>query len=112
MGTGLHGSHNYKVAPWSQGWNSSSPKPRTSLRVSLPDAMARISLKILAPACSTVSSPSMMGPQLMSMSSDMRLEREVLEARLWDGVGLQPKTEPRPVLKQMTLATLATWTVA
>src|SRR5260370_13572617 len=42
----LLGRHDYKVALWSQGWNSSSPKPWISLRVGLPDAMARISSKI------------------------------------------------------------------
>ena len=54
----------------------------------------------------------MMVPQLRSMSSDMRLKRVVLEAILREGVGLQPKTEPLPVVKQMMLAPLATWPVA
>src|SRR5216683_3109807 len=108
----LLGRHDYKVALWSQGWNSSSPKPWTSLRVSLPDAMARISSKIRAPASCPVCVPSTMVPQLMSISSDMRLYREVFDAILREGVGLQPKTDPLPVVKQMTLAPLATCPVA
>src|SRR5216683_2417307 len=76
------------------------------------DAMARIASKIRAPASCAVCVPSTMVPQLMSISSDMRLYREVFDAILREGVGLQPKTDPLPVVKQMTLAPLATCPVA
>src|SRR5713226_6978542 len=64
------------------------------------------------PASCAVCVPSTMVPQLMSISSDMRLYREVFDAILREGVGLQPKTDPLPVVKQMTLAPLATCPVA
>src|SRR3546814_7557707 len=44
-----------------------------------------------------------MPPQLMSMSSAMRLYMAVLVASLMDGEGLKPNTEPRPVVKQTML---------
>src|SRR5438034_193118 len=47
-------------------------------------------------------------PELMSMSSSMwRYTREFV-ASLMDGTGLQPKTDPRPVVKQMMLHPPAT----
>jgi len=48
----------------------------------------------------------------MSMSSSMRRKRGVLVASFNDGTGLQPNTEPRPVVKQIMLAPPATWPVA
>ena len=53
-----------------------------------------------------------MVPQLTSMSSVMRSYSGVLVASLIDGEGTQPKTEPRPVVKQIMLAPPATWPVA
>ncbi len=65
-----------------------------------------------SPISGTVASPSAIGPQSMSMSSSMRWKSGVLVASFKDGAGLQPKTEPRPVVKQMMLAPPATWPVA
>ena len=72
----------------------------------------RLILKIRSPASCTVSEPSRISPQLMSMSSSMRSYMGVLVASLSDGAGLQPYTEPRPVVKQIMLAPPATWPVA
>ncbi len=47
----------------------------------------------------------------MSMSSDIRLNIVVLVASFSDGAGLQPYTEPRPVVKVTRLEPLATWPV-
>ena len=51
-----------------------------------------------------VAVPSMIPPQLMSMSSSWRCHSAVLVASLSDGVGTKPKAEPRPVVKQIRLA--------
>ena len=45
------------------------------------------------------------------MSSAMRLYMGVLVASFRLGAGLQPKQEPRPVVKQIMLAPPATWPV-
>ena len=99
------------TAPICQGMNSRSPKPSASLRLRLPDAVSRISRKMLAPISSTLAPPSRISPQFTSMSSSMRRYMTVLVASFSDGTGLWPNTEPRPVVKQMTLAPLATWPV-
>src|ERR671937_2087274 len=52
--------------------------------------------------------PSRITPQLMSMSSSMCRYISEFVASLIDGTGLQPNTEPRPVVKQMTLQPPAT----
>ena len=62
----------YITAPKTQGVNSSSPKPNSSLLVRRPEAVASTSSKILRPISATVASPSAIGPQSMSMSSSMR----------------------------------------
>src|SRR4028118_1474668 len=64
------------------------------------------------PASATVSSPDRMPPQFTSMSSRIRSYIGVLVASLMEGGGLQPKTLPRPVVKQSRLAPPATWPVA
>src|SRR5206468_10689615 len=89
------------------GANSSSPTPESSLLLFLPDATATTSSKICRPTTGS-GVPSRITPQLMSMSSSMwRYTREFV-ASLMDGTGLQPKTEPRPVVKQMMLQPPAT----
>src|SRR5215470_5986425 len=95
------------TGPMIQGANSSSPTPLSSLFVRLPDATATMSSKICRP---TVGSgvPSRMTPQLMSMSSCMWRYMSEFVASLMDGTGLQPNTEPRPVVKQMRLQPPAT----
>ncbi len=62
----------YMVAPSGQGANSASPKSKRSLLVRSPEATRRMCSKMRAPHASTLSSPSRMVPQLMSMSSSMR----------------------------------------
>ncbi|MNN90857.1 hypothetical protein D3C81_2088800 [compost metagenome] len=59
-----------------------------------------------------VLSPSMICPQLMSMSSLMRWYMGELLASLKVGAGTEPKQEPRPVVKAIRLAPPATWPVA
>src|SRR5687767_3982071 len=49
-----------------------------------------------------------MTPQLTSMSSSMWRYMSEFVASLIEGTGLHPKTEPRPVVKQMTLQPPAT----
>src|SRR5687768_5834926 len=49
-----------------------------------------------------------MTPQLMSMSSSMWRYMSEFVASLMDGTGLQPNTDPRPVVKQMMLQPPAT----
>src|SRR5947207_5621290 len=95
------------TGPMIQGANSSSPTPESSLLLCLPEATAMISSKICRP---TVGSgvPSRMTPQLMSMSSLRWRYISEFVASLIDGTGLQPKTEPRPVVKQMMLQPPAT----
>src|SRR5262249_43822941 len=93
----------HKVGPMAHGANSSSPTPLISLLVSLPLATARPSSKICRPTAST-GVPSRMTPALMSMSSVMCRYSGVLVATLIDGAGLQPNTEPRPVVNTSTLA--------
>ena len=61
-----------------------------------------------SPTASTVSEPSTMVPQFTSMSSSMWLNTRELVASLSDGAGLQPYTDPRPVVKHTTLAPPAT----
>src|SRR5438067_501611 len=100
------------TAPRYHGTNSSVPKPCLSLLLGSPEAVASISSKILRPACATVSDPSRISPQLTSMSSSIRWYIAVLVAILIEGEGLQPYTEPRPVVKQMRLAPPATCPVA
>src|SRR5262249_36767593 len=114
----LHGFHFsllpfiYITAPRYQGTNSSAPKPCRSLLLGSPDAVARISRKILSPASCTVMDPSRISPALKSMSSSMRAYIGELVASLSDGDGLQPYTEPRPVVKQIMFAPPATCPVA
>ncbi len=60
---------------------------------------------------STEQVPSMISPQLMSMSSSWHCHKAVLLASLSEGVGMKPKAEPRPVVKQIRFAPLATWPV-
>src|ERR1700739_2139682 len=79
--------HLYICAPIIQGTNSSLPTPSASLLLFFPDAPSMIFSKISRPFCSTVLSPSMMPPQLMSMSSSMRVYIFVLVASLMDGAG-------------------------
>src|ERR1700736_3309730 len=93
----------YKVGPMLHGANSSSPTPLISLLVFLPLATARISSKICLPTSST-GVPSRIPPGLTSVSSSMCSYIGVLVAPLIDGAGLQPKTEPRPVVNTSTLA--------
>src|SRR5437667_262743 len=95
------------TGPMIHGANSSSPTPDSSLLVRLPEATAMISSKIWRP---TVGSgvPSRITPQLTSMSSCMWRYISELVASLMDGTGLQPNTEPRPVVKQITLQPPAT----
>src|SRR5690606_2131834 len=100
--------HDYITAPTTQGTNSSSPKPNSSLLVFLPDAVSRIAWKIRSPISCTDTSPSMTRPQLMSMSSARRRYMAVLVASFKDGTGLHPNTEPRPVVKQTMLQPPAT----
>src|SRR4051794_22088575 len=100
------------VAPMGQGANSAEPASYCSLLVRSPEATCRMRSKIRCPASCTVSWPSRMVPQLMSMSSSMRWKRGVLVAILIDGEGLQPNTLPRPVVKQTRFAPPATCPVA
>ena len=58
--------------------------------VRAPDATSMMRRKICSPACCTVSSPSSIAPQLMSMSSLMRRYIALLVASFSDGEGLQP----------------------
>src|SRR5262249_26323909 len=97
----------YMTGPIIQGANSSSPTPESSLLLCLPEATATISSKICRPTEAS-GVPSRITPQLMSMSSSMCRYMRLLVASLMDGTGLQPKTEPRPVVKQMTLQPPAT----
>src|SRR5260370_13118961 len=92
------------VAPSTHGANSAPPKSKLSLLVGWPDATFSIRLKMRAPHCCTVSSPSRMVPQLTSMSSSIRLNIGELVASLIEGAGLQPNTLPRPVVKQTRLS--------
>src|SRR3546814_14836098 len=92
------------TAPICQGMNSASPKPSASDFDGVPLATSRILSKISWPTCTTVFSPSAMPPQLMSMSSAMRLYMAVLVASLMDGEGLNPNTDPRPRVEQTMVA--------
>src|SRR5262249_15961106 len=95
------------TGPMIHGANSSSRRPDSSLFDRFPDATAMISSKIFRPTTGS-GTPSRITPQLMSMSSSMCRYIRLLVASLMDGTGLQPKTEPRPVVKQMTLQPPAT----
>src|SRR4030095_6310468 len=97
----------YITGPMIHGANSSSPTPDSSLLLCLPDATATISSKICRPTSGS-GVPSRITPQLMSMSSDMWRYIRLLVASLIDGTGLQPNTEPRPVVKQIMLQPPAT----
>src|SRR2546426_5745442 len=97
----------YITGPMIQGANSSSPTPLSSLLDFLPEATATISSKICPPTAGS-GVPSRITPQLMSMSSSMWRYMSELVASLIEGTGLQPKTEPRPVVKQMRLQPPAT----
>lgn len=105
-------ARSYICAPIIQGTVSSLPTPSCSLLDFSPDATASRRSKISRPFSSTVESPSMMSPQLMSMSSCMRLNMRVLVASLIDGAGLEPKQDPRPVVNATRLAPLAICPVA
>ncbi len=96
--------------PMLHGANSSSPTPFDSLLVFLPLATSRISSKIWAPTSST-GVPSRITPALMSMSSIIWSYVGEFVATLMDGAGLQPKTEPRPVVNTQTFAPPATMPV-
>ncbi len=54
----------------------------------------------------------MMSPQLMSMSSTMRVYIFVFVASLIEGAGFAPKHEPRPVVNSTRFAPLAICPVA
>src|SRR6185503_3981899 len=102
----------YITAPRYHGTNSSCPNPCISLRVGWPEHVASMSSKIFLPASCTVTEPSRISPQLMSMSSSIRWYMGVFVASLIEGDGLHPYTEPGPVVKQTRLAPPATWPVA
>src|SRR5215510_10839059 len=95
------------TGPMIHGANSSSPTPESSLLERLPDATAITSSKIRRPTVA-IGVPSRTTPQLMSMSSAMWRYISEFVASLIDGTGLQPNTEPRPVVKQMMLQPPAT----
>src|SRR5262249_14336779 len=95
------------TGPMIHGANSSSPTPESSLLLRLPEATATISSKIWRPTVASAV-PSTITPQLMSMSSSMCRYISELVASLIDGTGLQPNTEPRPVVKQTRLQPPAT----
>src|SRR4029079_18841871 len=99
---GFRRSCRYSVTPMIQGLNSSSPTPASSLFVGFPDATARSSSKTSSPTCSTVA-PSRMRPASTSMSGACAAYRSELLAILSDGAGLNPKQEPRPVVKATML---------
>src|SRR3989442_2784497 len=100
-------AHAHITGPVIQGANCSSPTPESSLLLLLPEATARTSSKICRPTTGS-GVPSRITPQLMSMSSSMwRYTREFV-ASLMDGTGLQPNTDPRPVVEQMMLDPPAT----
>jgi len=61
----------YITAPIAHGTNSLPPMPFSSLLVFFPEATSKTTLKMPAPISSTVVSPSMVSPQLMSISSAM-----------------------------------------
>src|SRR5918999_1854244 len=103
---GSPGAH--MTAPSCHGTNSSSPNPSSSLAVRRPEAVARTRSKICRPISATEYSPSRIAPQLTSMSSAMVRYISLLLASFRLGTGRQPKTDPRPVVKQTTLAPLAT----
>src|SRR6185295_10985005 len=65
------GLHRQNVGPSCQGANSSSPTPASSLLVFSPLATAMIFSNRRPPTSSTVSNPSRMVPELMSMSSSI-----------------------------------------
>src|SRR5690606_29782845 len=92
------------TTPMFQGTNSWSPSPSSSLFVFSPEHTRSMWRKIFSPIDLTVSVPSRIAPQLMSMSSIMRSYMGVLVASLIDGAGFAPKHEPRPVVKRMTFA--------
>ena len=64
--------------------------PSASLRVASPLATFRISSKICRPFSWTLTVPSTISPQLMSMSSVIRSYSGVFVASLIEGDGLQP----------------------
>src|SRR4026209_2310920 len=97
----------YMTGPMIHGANSSSPTPDSSLLLGLPDATATISSKICRPTWAS-GVPSRLTPQLISMSSHRCRYIKLLVASLIDGTGLQPNTEPRPVVKQIMLQPPAT----
>ena len=94
------------------GTNSFSPMPLNSLLVFSPEACRRSCSKMRCPISAIVASPSMITPQLTSMSACMRVYIGVLEASFIVGAGTEPKQEPRPVVKQTMLAPPAIWPVA
>jgi hypothetical protein len=99
-------------APIIHGTNSSSPIPSASLRLFSPEATRSIISNISVPFSEIVAVPSMISPQLTSMSSLIRLNIGVLVAILIEGAGLAPKQEPRPVVKSTIFAPLAICPVA
>ena len=94
----------YKIAPTVQGTNSSEPIPNFSDFDNSPEAVAKIKSNISCPISWIVASPSTIRPQLMSISPAIRSNIVVFVANFKHGVGLHPKTEPRPVVKQAMLA--------
>ena len=94
-----------------QAINSLCPYPCNSLFDLVPDAQSSIIWKILLPTSSMVYVPSMMPPQLMSMSSCCRFQSVVSVASLREGVDMKPNAEPLPVVNQIRLAPPATWPV-
>lgn len=74
------------------------------MTVCLTEATRLISSKSSRPTAAIVAVPLTMRPALRSMSSTIRENISVLEAILINGVGLPPKTDPRPVVKHTTVA--------
>ena len=95
----------YSVATRGQGANSSSHS-RAARSCALADSVRGIRRKMRSPFPLTLAPPSRISPQLMSMSSAMRLYIAVLVASFRLGAGLQPKQEPSPVVKPIILAPL------
>src|SRR6218665_1150117 len=77
----------YITAPPCQGTNSFSPQPCCSLLVCAPEAVASTCSKMRWPMAAIVVWPSMISPQLMSMSSCCRCHSAELVASLSEGEG-------------------------
>ena len=105
MGKGqASGVVSYIVAPVARARIHSAHSRGSRSWSSRPEAVSRKLAKMRALTSATVLSPSMMVPQLMSMSSCWRFHKAVLVDSFNDGAGAQPYAEPRPVVKQIRLA--------